>query len=165
MQEVVVLLSIVINFIIFFVLHFRQRGEDVSITYKEESTAILSRKLTWIAIKTQLSQCIPTGNNIIQYSQKRVSRYGANHTTFAAFLCLNYILPYFMWTSGEVYHYNMLTAIRFLGTTMCLPLLFKNCWPTRTLKYWPTYWHVTVMYVLPSVPPFHFSLRVVLRSG
>jgi len=161
MQEVVVLLSIVINFIIFFVLHCRQRGEDVSITYKEESTAALFRKLTWIAIKTQLSQCIPTGNNIIQYSQKRVSRYGANHTTFAAFLCLNYILPYFMWTSGEVYHYNMLTAIRFLGATMCLLLLFKNCWPTRTLKYWPTYWHVTVMYVLP----FSTTLSFLIAGG
>ena len=129
--------------------------------YQGEQIAKSPRRSAWMAIKMQLSQCIPTGKNIIRYSQNRVSRYGADHTTFAAFLCLNYILPYFMWTYGETYRCNVLTITRFLGAMMCIPLLFKNSWPTRALKYFPTYWHMTVMYTLP----FSTTLSFLIMGG
>jgi Histidine kinase-, DNA gyrase B-, and HSP90-like ATPase len=159
MKELVVLLSVVINVIILFVLHYKQHSGSFSVAYEREKAVKLSRKLIWELIKKkQLSQCIPTSKNIIKYSQNRVNRYGANYITFAVFLCFNYILPYFMWTSGEVYCCNILTTIRFLGTTMCIPLLLKNYWPIRTRKYFPTYWHTTVMYVLPFSTTFSFLI-------
>ena len=54
-----------------------------------------------------------------------------------------------MWTGGEVDHYNILTTIRVLGAMLCIPLLLKSYWPGRALQYFPTYWHTTVMYILP----------------
>jgi signal transduction histidine kinase len=149
MKKLAALLSVIINSILFFVLHFRQHGDAFFSTYKEKETAKSSRKPTWSVIKTQLSQCIPTGKRIIKYSQNSVNKYGADYTTFAVFMCSNYMLPYFMWTSGEVYCCNILTTMRCLGITMCIPLLLENYWPINARKYFPVYWHATVMYVLP----------------
>jgi signal transduction histidine kinase len=158
MEASVVLLSIIINVSIFCALYSkRYRGRDV-ITCREKQATKSSRKSAWIAIKMQLSQCIPRGKNIIKYSQNRVSKYGADHTTFAAFLCFNYILPYFMWIYGETYRCNVLTITRFLGAMMCIPIIFKNSWPTRALKYFPTYWHMTVMYTLPLSTTLSFLI-------
>ncbi len=154
-----VLLSITVNVILFLlVLYFRQHREGIAAAYEEELSATSSRKTTWIGIKPKLSQYIPTGSNIVKYFQNRVSRCGANYTTFAAFLCLNYILPYFMWTSGEVYRCNVLTIMRFLGATMCILPLLKNYWPTRVLKYFPVYWYTTVLYVLPFSTTLSFLI-------
>ena len=161
MEKLAVWLSVIVNVILFFVLRFRQHSGSASVAHEGNQAEKPSRKPTWIAIKAQLFSCIPTGKNIIKYSQKRVSKYGANYTTFAAFLCLNYILPYFMWTNGEPYRCNTLTIIRFLGVVTCIPLLLKNYWPTRALKYFPTYWHITIMYVLP----FSTTLSVFIMGG
>jgi signal transduction histidine kinase len=158
MEKLAVLLSVIVNVILFFVLTFRKHSDGVSVAYEGKKAAESSRKPNWMAIREQLSACIPTGKNIIRYSKKRVSKYGANYTTFAAFLCLNYILPYFMWTDGEAYRCNTLTIIRFLGVVMCIPLLLKNYWPTRALKYFPTYWHTAVMYVLPFSTTLSFLI-------
>jgi len=158
MEKLAVLLSIIVNVILFFVLHFRQHSGGVSVAYEGKQAAKPSRKPTWMAVKARLSACVPTSKNIIRYSQKRVSKYGANYTTFAAFLCLNYILPYFMWTTGEVYRCNTLTTIRFLGIVTCILLLLKDYWPTRALKYFPTYWHTAVMYVLPFSTTLSFLI-------
>lgn len=161
MEKLAVWLSVIVNVILFFVLRFRQHSGSASVAHEGNQAEKPSRKPTWIAIKAQLFSCIPTGKNIIKYSQKRVSKYGANYTTFAAFLCLNYILPYFMWTNGEAYRCNTLTIIRFLGVVTCIPLLLKNYWPARALKYFPTYWHMTIMYVLP----FSTTLSVFIMGG
>jgi signal transduction histidine kinase len=159
MKELVVLLSVIINVIIFFILHYKQHRGSFCVAYKEAQAGKSARNPIWRLIKKKkLSQCIPTSKNIIKYSQNRVNRYGANHTTFAVFTCLNYMLPYFMWTSGEVYCCNILTTMRFLGTTMCIPLLLKNYWPIRTLQYFPAYWHTTVMYVLPFSTTLSFLI-------
>jgi len=157
-----VFLSIAVNVLLFLlVLHFRRHREDIFAAHEGELSAIPSEETTWIAIQPKLSQYIPTKHNIVKYFQNRVNSHGANYVTFAAFLCLNYILPYFMWTNGAVYRCNILTIIRFLGATMCMLLLLKNYWPTRVLKYFPVYWHATVMYVLP----FSTTLSLLIMGG
>jgi signal transduction histidine kinase len=158
MKELVALLSVTVNSILFFALHFRQHSGKFFPTYKEKKTAGSSRGPMWSAIKSQLSQCIPIGKHIIKYSQNSVNKYGADYTTFASFMCSNYMLPYFMWASGEVYRYNILTTIRCLGITMCIPLLLKHHWPINARKYFPVYWHATVMYVLPLSTTLSFLI-------
>lgn len=157
MEKLAAWFSVIVNVILLVALHFRQRG-GVSVAYDGKQTAKPSSTSTWMAIKTRLSSCIPTGKNIIRYSQKRVSKYGANHITFAAFLGLNYLLPYFMWTAGEAYACNTLTTIRFLGFLACIPLVLQNYWPTRAHQYFPTYWHMAVMYVLPLSTTLSFFI-------
>ena len=162
MEVAAVLLSVMINIAIFYVLYTRRYrgGENVAADQGGQATT-LSSKFTWMAIKTKLSQYIPTGENIIKYSQSRVGKYGTDHMAFATFLCLNYILPYFMWAYGEAYRCNVLTINRLVGAMMCIPLLFKKSWPMRALKYFPTYWHITVMYTLP----FSTTLSFLIMGG
>ena len=157
-SKLAVLLSIIVNGITFFAVHLREHQGIAFVESVQAEEATLSNKFTWIALKRRLLRYIPTLKNIVKYSQDRVSRYGANHATFATFLCLNYIFPYFMWTGGEVYHYNVLTTTRVLGATLCVPLLLKNYWPAKALRYFPIYWHISVMYVLPFSTTLFFLI-------
>ncbi|MBI4083708.1 MAG: adenylate/guanylate cyclase domain-containing protein [Candidatus Lambdaproteobacteria bacterium] len=44
-------------------------------------------------------------------------------------------------------------ALRLIGSALCLPIVVKDYWPQRLVKYLPIYWQVTILYTLP----FHFS--------
>jgi len=161
MEKIIALLSIIINVILFVVLHLKRHRDKGLMPREETPTTKSPEPLTWRTIRVRLSRYVPTTKGIINYSPISVSRYGANYTTFAAFIGLNYIFPYFMWSYGETYHCNTLTAIRWIGAAMCILLLLKSYWPIKMLKYFPIYWHATVMYVLP----FSTTLSLLIMGG
>jgi len=87
--------------------------------------------------------------NIISYINKKVLRHGSSHMVFGIFCCLNYIVPYFMWTQGEPAHYEHMVTIRLISGIMCMALLAENYWPVSLKKYFGMYWYITLCVCLP----------------
>ena len=160
MDDLAVLLSVFANAITFFTMHYVRNGgfaflpregvvEDVSAQSSEAPPARTRRP--W-------RRYLPTIQNIAQFSQARVSKYGTDHVMFAAFFCLNYILPYFMWSAGRIDSYTTLMIVRFVGALLCVPLLVREYWPWMLHRYFPAYWHLAVLYALPFSTTVSFLL-------
>ncbi|MBA8666558.1 hypothetical protein H1Q59_01450 [Holosporaceae bacterium 'Namur'] len=98
-----------------------------------------------------ISKYLPTPKNIYQYSNDKVKRYGANYLMFGIFCCINYVVPYFMWTYQEPTHYLIMLELRIFAGMLCVGLLMKDYWPEKLKHYFPLYWHFTLMYCLPFV--------------
>ncbi|WP_039459285.1 sodium:solute symporter family transporter [Candidatus Jidaibacter acanthamoebae] len=99
---------------------------------------------------------LPTPKNIYRYSKTKVENFGANHLMFGIFCCVNYIVPYFMWTHQKPLNYFVMLSLRLIAGLLCVGLLFKEYWPKRFKKYFPLYWHLTLMYCLPFVTTVMF---------
>ena len=69
------------------------------------------------------------------------------HILFALFVCLNYMIPYFMYTrQGEA----IMFTIKLVGGMLCVGLLLlEPYWPAWPKKYFQYYWHLAVLYCLP----------------
>ena len=80
------------------------------------------------------------------------------YIVFALLMCFNYMLPYYMHTGqGE----GAMLAIRLIGAILCVGLLLKPYWKDWSQKYFPFYWHFTLLYCLP----FSTTIRYVLNGG
>ena len=101
---------------------------------------------------------LPTIDKILKYSTDRVSQVGADYFAFSVFFCVNYTFPYFMWdfTQQNVYHVLILRVIVII---LCLVLLLKSFWPTSIKKYFPLYWHFTLLVTLPLITFFILLLE------
>jgi Na+/proline symporter/signal transduction histidine kinase len=97
----------------------------------------------------KLQSFIPTPSNILNYANNRFQKYGANYITFGVFCCMNFIVPYFMWTYDAPQNYELMLTMRIVSGFLCVGLLFKGYWPARFAKYFPLYWFFTVGYCLP----------------
>src|SRR3569623_146642 len=64
-------------------------------------------------------QWVPTPQRLLQYSHQQVSKYGAPYLLFGAFCCINFTLPYFMWSHDSVASYNQMLYLRVLGGLAC----------------------------------------------
>ncbi len=50
-------------------------------------------------------------------------------------------------------------AIKSISIFLCLGLLLKPYWPSKFLRYFPVYYHLTLLYCLPFVTTFLFLLE------
>ncbi|MEL6152883.1 MAG: hypothetical protein AAFQ78_02545, partial [Bacteroidota bacterium] len=105
-----------------------------------------------------LSSLVPTPQRIVAYSQKQVQRYGAPYILFGIFCCVNYTLPYFMWSHDSLQHYHLITYLRLLGGVMAALLIVKEKWSKALLPYFPSFWHLTLLYCLPFTSTVMFLL-------
>jgi hypothetical protein len=96
---------------------------------------------------------------IIDYSRKKVVRYGANYMAFAFFMTLNYTVPFFMHTHAGPDAYKWVLAIKALGTLLCVGLFLEPYWPTWLKKHFATYWHFSLLYCLPFSFTFLFLVN------
>lgn len=151
MEKLIIALSIFSNVIVFLILRRQSHHQDVVAAYKKAPTHTLATRTTWlVTLKKTLTAYIPIRQRILRHVHNSMDQYGADHTTLGIFLCINYLLPYFMWTNearGCCYAFPI--SIRCLCMLLCLPLLLKHYWPTRLRKYFPVYWYFTVMCTLP----------------
>lgn len=109
-------------------------------------------------IRFNIIKYLPTPKNILLYSTNKVNKVGADYTAFAIFCCINYIVPFFMWTFGTPNHYPIMLSLRVAAGFLCVGLLLKNYWPQAFKKYFPVYWHLTLMFCLPFITTVMFLL-------
>ena len=79
------------------------------------------------------------------------------HTIFALFVCFNYMVLHFMYTSNR----DAMLTIRLMGAVLCVGLLLKPYWADWLKKYFHPYWRFTLLYCLP----FSTTTLYVLNGG
>jgi len=156
--EFIALLSMIVNGVVFFGVHYIKNGRFVTIepSWREkEEMKGLTLISSW---KKGLRGAGPIFSSIRNYSIKRVNRYGSRHTLFGAFFCLNYMVPIFMWTYEEPPYYLAMFILRVIGGLLCVGLLLRGYWPAKWQQYFPSYWHLTIVYCLPFMATAMFLL-------
>ncbi|MCG8340285.1 MAG: hypothetical protein MI674_03330, partial [Cytophagales bacterium] len=150
------LFSIIANGVSFFGMHFVQYSGLVIV--RRKGSLAIDEKVTWESIVTGFKSCLPTRRSITSFSKRQVERYGANHLLFGVFFSLNYIVPYFMWTPEKSPYFTTIMSLRAIGGMLCVGLLTEDHWPKWAKRFFPTYWHISVLYCLPFVSTFMLFL-------
>lgn len=91
---------------------------------------------------------------IIRASSNRVNSFGASYSLFGLFAVLNFMIPYFMWSSSSASDLSLHLAMRFIAASLCFLLLMNDYWPHYLKKYLPVYWYFTLFYCLPFFSTF-----------
>eukprot|EP01132_Coremiostelium_polycephalum_P003031 gene3031-3789_t len=141
-----ILITTFANGITFFGVHV---GRNKGFAFDHRDGRVVPSKQHKFSLVRLLRKMIPTPTNMMRYSQQKVKKYGASYVIFGVFLTLNYVVPYFLWTSVKVEHQNMMLILRLIGGVLCGLLIVQEKWPTTLLPYLPLFWHITVLFTLP----------------
>ncbi|MCP3659008.1 MAG: hypothetical protein GY830_01290 [Bacteroidetes bacterium] len=152
-------ISIMINIICFMTVNLIRNNGIVF--YKNN----LEEKKLWIPSMKQiifyLNKFFPTPKKIFNYSKSSVLNYGSNNILFGIFCCLNFTLPYFLWDHDNLKEFNLMTKMRIIGGIMAALLLIKNQWKDFLKKFYPLFWHITLIYCLPFIT----TMMLLLTKG
>ena len=146
-------ISLMVNVLVFLGTHVLQNKGFV-VDRRMKHQVVLTR-LTW----PSLADWLPTPRGLLGYSTRKLAQYGDNSTLFALFLSLNYMVPFFMYRYSNPGTYGWIMAIKSISIFLCLGLLLKPYWPSKFLRYFPVYYHLTLLYCLPFVTTFLFLLE------
>jgi Na+/proline symporter len=142
-----ILITTFANGITFFGVHVLKNSGFAFVNKAVGQTSQL--KSSRLSLVTLLGKVIPTPKKLIDYSQQQVEKYGASYVIFGVFLTLNYVVPYFLWTSVKIEHSNTMLILRLIGGVLCGLLIIREKWPARLLPYLPIFWHITILFTLP----------------
>lgn len=133
------LLTIFVNFISFVV--------TTKIYAKQENTehSLISYRTNYLSYFADKVMRF----NIIDEIYSRVLKNGSDHVVFAIFCCLNFIVPYFMWTHDVPTNYDNMIAIRLISGFLCVGLLLKDYWARKIQRFFGLYWYATLLFCLP----------------
>ncbi len=146
---------ITVNALTFFGTHYFQNRGFVTVRREEASSKEHLWKPTW----SGWLSWIPTPQKILRYSQDKVAKYGSEPTSFALFIAFSYMVPLFMYSYANPASYNCLLVTRIIGALFCVGLLLKSYWPAGLLTYFPSYYHLSLLYCLPFTTTFLFLLE------
>lgn len=92
-------------------------------------------------------------DQIVEFFQKRVERYGAPYYTFAIFGLINYpAVLIFEQYSGILSLESLF--FRLIATVLCFGLLIKNFLPDLIKRFLPIYWYITVTFCISVLGTF-----------
>ncbi len=147
----------VISFLGFIIPHLILNRGFALLPSSQASKKGVYKKAIWNLTKF-IKKHLPTPRNVFNYSKNKVEKFGANHLMFGIFCCINYIVPYFMWTHHKPINYPVMLGLRLIAGMLCVGLLMKDYWPQYLKKYFPLYWHFTLIYCLPFVTTIMFIM-------
>jgi Na+/proline symporter len=140
------LISAIVSTFTFLGVHIIQ---NKGFAIKKEDGQELIWKPRRKAFVQKLKFLIPTPQRIVAYSQHQVTTYGAPYILFGIFLLINYTIPYFIWTPTLPQYEDLMLYLRLIGGVLCVLLIVREKWAPWLLPYFPSFWHLTVMYCLP----------------
>ena len=70
------------------------------------------------------------------------------------FICVIYVLPFFMWNYQKPSLYPEVVAFRLLSASLAAIVFFKNYWPAYMKRYFPYYWYLTLFFSLAFTPSY-----------
>ena len=114
---------------------------------------------SWQGTRTTLAGLIPTPQKVVRYFQQRVAENSANTTTLALFVACSYMVPLFMHSIGQPDAYNWLLSLRIVGALLCVGLMLQSQWPAALLRFFSTYYHLTLLWCFPFMTTFLFLLE------
>lgn len=158
-NEFIIPLAVATNMLSFFGTHYFQYKGFAVVNRAANYPKDYVWQPSWEGSSKRLANLLPTPKKLLQYSQEKVAKYGANPTLFALFIAFSYMVPLFMHSYAEPATYNWLLGIRGMGALLCVGLLLKSQWPDRLLPYFSSYYHFCLLYCLPFVTTFLFLLE------
>jgi Na+/proline symporter len=158
-NEFIIPVSIATNALSFFGTHYFQNKGFSVINRAANQQMVYVWNPTWKGAGKRSLSLIPTPKKLLSYSRHSLEKYGANPTLFALFMSLSYMIPFFMYSHAAPAAYNWLLGIRSVGALLCVGLLLKSYWPKWLLSYFPTYYHLSLLYCLPFTASFIFFLE------
>jgi Na+/proline symporter len=141
----VLLIHLAANGIVFFGSLMIQNGGKVVFREEYRNTNPNLKKAN---LKERFTKIFSFPLHIAEYSRNKVDKYGAPYVLFAAFCLISYVLPFFLWTSGESHYNTEVLWIRFIGGILLCLLLVKEKWPRFLEPYLPLFWHFVLVYTL-----------------
>ncbi|CAL7960182.1 membrane hypothetical protein [Alphaproteobacteria bacterium] len=78
----------------------------------------------------------------------KIQEYGAEYFRFGVFVCITYIIPYWIWPSYTE-KAALIMVVRILVGLMAMILLLRDLLPKVLKKYLPLYWYITLMICIP----------------
>lgn len=153
------LLSVVANGIAFFLSHYIINKGFVTVDRSNGVSRTWSLSLKKL-LQLAEEKYFPTPANIAKYSETKVNQHGETAFTFCVFLTITYMLPYILDHKENIYFFSHIAIIRSIGLGLCCGLMLKSIWSRKVQrKYYPLYWHFTLLYCLP------FSATLIFLMG
>ena len=150
-MKICLFISAISAMIAFILTHLIQNG----LHFKYDNTKTKGREdKVWSFFS--FNNCVPTLAKLAKYSSEKVRDVGAPYHLFGIFCCVNYVVPYFMWSFDKFPNQEIITLIRFIAGGLCVFLIMADQWHRKIEKYLPLYWHFTVMFCLPFVTTVMF---------
>ncbi len=153
-----ILIHVLANGLTFFGMHLAQNKGFVFVQRTQEGIAEKYWKPRSKPFLERVKRYFPTPQNMLSYSQLSVQKYGAPYILFGVFCCINFTMPYFMWSHKLTQAYDLMIYLRLIGATMCALLIVKEKWSQQLLPYLPTFWHLTLLYCIPFTSTVMFLL-------
>ncbi|XWN35228.1 MAG: HD domain-containing protein [Roseivirga sp.] len=152
------IICVIVSGLTFFGTHLMYNKGFLIVRHVQKGTKEYLWQPSRKGILALLQESIPTPYRVIAYSQDKVRRYGAPYILFGVFCYINFIVPYFMWNHESVTTYNLMLYLRLIGATLCALLIVQEKWPEKLLPYFPTFWHLTLLYCIPFTSTVMFLL-------
>jgi Na+/proline symporter/signal transduction histidine kinase len=93
---------------------------------------------------------------LIIFCRDKLERDNVNYMTFAIFCCLNFIVPFFMWTQNPNDNQLQILVIRVMAGILCVGVMIRHEWANRFQNYFALYWYATLMFCLPFITTVMF---------
>lgn len=90
------------------------------------------------------------------FSETHDDGYGIRHVLFGIFGLMNYVIPYFMWSSIVDDFLTPVLIMRMFAGIVCCMLLIRDFWFTKYKALLSTYWFFALLYGLPFITTYMF---------
>ncbi len=152
-------LMLIANGIAFFGTHII-RNKGIA-TVKQKSKGISLWKPSGKKLMNHIKNILPTPKNIYRYSVTRTEKYGGPYILFGIFFTFHFLLPNFIDLHGNDINKEFLVYLRIFAAILCVLLITKNEWNPNIKRFFPLFWHFTILYCLP----FLSTLTLLVAHG
>ena len=106
------------------------------------------------------SRAARTVARLLRQARRNVEYFQSRLRVLAIIAIIAFPLYYYIWHSLFPQRYENL-ALRLIGATLFIPILFTHRWPQRLKPYLPHYWYFSLLYALP----FFFTFMLLKNNG
>ncbi len=149
------LLLLSTSLVVTFIVYSYENKEITTIKNWQKRFARFSAKTVDFALMIK-KITLPT--NIVQYSSNKVQVFGADYLVYGLFCCFNYMIPYFMSDYYKIDTFSIALSFRVIAGFLCIGLLLREYWPVSFYRFFPVYWHFTLLFTLPFITFFMFFM-------
>ena len=158
------IIAMPIAVIAFFITHYIQNGGIVWLVRTESSIAESLYRPSWQGMMALIGSWLSFPFHLPSFAERKIVKAPIRSLAFSCLIFFLYTLSAVLGSQlgGDALHtITLMTAVRFVGITLCVLLMIEGIWPAVLQPYLPLYWFVTLWYCLP----FFSTLTCLLAEG
>lgn len=160
-EDLALLVGMVVSAVVYFSVHYQHYRRFAFVKRRWiERKEMSEYRIGWPMSAGDFACLIPTPRRILNYCKRSMQAYGSSHILLSSFLCINYIVPFFMWPLMEAAPYAMLAlTVRLFSSVLCAGLLLEELWPKALKPFFAVYWYASLVYCLPFTATLMYCLQ------